>query len=91
MNEPTNAGEKKESPIENALNLLGKNIGLVKEALPIFESILSSVIGQPEKPSPETETVVGGQTNLEQRLLKMADDVAGINTYVRELQNRIQL
>ena len=82
---------KKESQIEKALNILSNGIGKVQETLPIFESILSSVISQPEKSNPEAEKTTGGQTNLEQRLLKMVDDVANINVYLRELQDRIQL
>lgn len=87
----TPKAEKAESPIDTALDTLSKNIELVQEALPIFESKLATVICQPEKPNPETETVIGGQTLLEQRLRKMADDTAGINAYLRELQNRIQI
>ena len=86
-------GAKKESPIVKALSILKGRIGDVQETQARFESILAIVIAPPEKPAtePQKEVSVSPQTSLESQLNEMANDVVGINIYLRELQNRIQL
>lgn len=81
----------KDSPIAKALKDLQSNIGLVKETMIIFESKLASVINQPEKSQPETSATPAGQTSLETQLVEMAYSIAEIDSYMRQIQNRIQL
>lgn len=85
---------KKESPIEKALAQLKKEISVVQDTTTILETILSAVLTNPEKPTdktmPETETQVV-QTSLESRLNSMTCEVMRINSYLRDVQNRIQL
>ena len=85
---------KKESPIDIALNRLKSNISKVKEILPDFESILASVVTQPEKTTGCSEGVskaAGGRTHLESELILMSDTVVEIKEYLGFLQSRIQL
>lgn len=87
---PKETGDRKATPIENALNDLQNGIRIVKETMVKFESTLASVITSPEQ-SPETTEKEKGQTRLENLLISMNDDVAEIDTYLRGIQNRIQL
>jgi hypothetical protein len=89
--EDTPKGIGKDSPIQKALNGLKNNIGSVQETMGKFESILASVISQPDKPPPEKETIAGGQTSLETVLTELCNSVANIDNYLRQIQNRIQL
>ena len=83
--------ETKASPIERAMNRQKDAIGLVQETMTRFETILSSVITHPEKSTKEETPDQAAQTSLETRLNDMTEDISGINTYLLEVQNRIQL
>lgn len=91
MNELENT-PKKESPIDAALSCLENNIGKLKvETLPKFESVLASVLTEPEKSIANPETTAASQTSLEMKLMSMNDNVQEIDEYLRSLQNRVQL
>jgi len=82
---------KNESPIEMAMAQLKTNIAIIQETMTKFETILAAVITNPEKlPSDEPDTTAS-QTSLESRLNSMSDEVMGINRYLQDMQNRIQL
>ena len=86
----------KESPIANALKRLKQDISKVKEILPAFESLLASVVTQPEKTTVRGEEnaaskAAGGRTHLESELILMIGEVVEIKEYLNSLQTRIQL
>lgn len=89
MNEPCEA--KKESPIERAMAQLNNAIGHTKETMTRFETILASVITNPEKPTADKPDTTASQTSLESRLNSMASEIKEINVYLGEVQNRVQL
>lgn len=91
MNESGTCEPKKESSIEVALNVLKNNIGRTQETMTKFETILESVLTEPEKPTNCKDETVSAQTSLETRLKLMSDDVARIDSYLHSIQNRIQL
>ena len=83
---------KKESPIDNVLESLANGIGKLKtQTLPKFESILASVLIEPDKTTNPEATAAEGRTSLESRLILMNDEVREIDEYLTSLQNRIQL
>ena len=89
MNEPCEA--KKESPIDVARDTLLKEIANLQETTVRFETILASVLGQPEK-STDVETPHSkGQTSLETKLVEMTEQIMDINANLRHIQNRVQL
>lgn len=87
----TECTSKKESTIETAMNRLFNAIGSTKETVGRFEARLSSVVTAPEKPTEGTPETAVTQTALESRLIEMTAEISGINNYLLELQNRIQL
>lgn len=82
---------KEESPIERAMAQLNNVIGQTKESMTRFETTLASVLTNPEKPTADKPEITPSQTSLESRLNSMTDDVSGINNYLQEVQNRVQL
>ena len=83
--------QSKESPIERAMNRQKEAIGSVQETMTRFETKLSSVITHPEKSTKEPTPEPAAQTSLETRLNEMTEDILGVNTYLLEVQNRVQL
>lgn len=82
---------KKESPINIALGRLEKEIATLQETTVRFETILASVLSQPE-PTPECDaTHSKGQTSLESKLFEITERIMDINTNLRSIQNRTQL
>jgi len=88
----SNIGRTKESPIMTAMGQLKNSIGRVEETMTKFESILSSVLTNPEaSPTTAEKRTEVAQTELESSLREMTDRVLAINEYLGEVQNRVQL
>lgn len=85
------SGAKKESPIDVVLDGLSNSIATVQETTGRFETILASVLGQPEKTTDCDATQSKGQTSLETKLIEATERIVDINSNLRSLQNRIQL
>ena len=83
---------KKESPIDKALDTLKSAISRTQETKTKFETILASVLAQPEEPTECKDAErISAQTPLETHLKVMSDEVAEIDRYLNSIQNRIQL
>ncbi len=85
------SGVKKESPIDVALGKVESEIATLQETVVRFETILASVLTNPETSSECDAPNSKGQTSLESRLFAMAERIMDVNTSLRQIQNRTQL
>lgn len=85
------SGVKKESPIDIELGRLEKEISVLQETTVRFETVLASVLSQPEKSTDCDSPHSKGQTSLQTKLMEMTERIMDINTNLRNIQNRVQL